>query len=249
MTEKLPVKLKKEPLIDALFEMRFTSATSASSILPGVLFSMLPGKITIERLPTEQIPRHILDSDPNLRFAPLVRMHVDNFVINIGDRSLAVGCNMPYPGWKAFKPCILEVLNLLKKNDIVQAVHRFSMKYINLIPAENQAGQVSAINGSVVLGKHTLKQENFSLRMEIPQTSMIHAVQIISSAILTLQDGSTREGLIVDIDSITDLENPDFAFWLERLSDQLDSMHSANKAMFFECLRPETIASLEPVYE
>jgi uncharacterized protein (TIGR04255 family) len=249
MTEKLPTKLKKEPLIDALFEMRFTSTTSASSILPGVLFSKLPGEKKIERLPTEQIPRAILDSDPNLRFAPLLRLYLDKFVINIGDRSLAVGCKMPYPGWGTFKPVILDVVRQLKEIGIVQALHRFSMKYIDLIPASSRADQVSAINGTVVLGKHTLNQEIFSLRMEIPQEGMLHVVQITSGATATLQDGSTREGVIVDIDSITDLAEPDFAYWLGQLSDQLESMHSANKAMFFECLRPETIASLEPIYE
>ena len=123
------------------------------------------------------------------------------------------------------------------------------MKYIDLIPTSNLADQVSAINGTVVLGSHTLTQEIFSLRMEIPKEGMLHAVQITSSAIATLQDGSSREGVIVDIDTISDLENQDFAYWLERLSDQLELMHAANKAMFFECLRPETIASLEPVYE
>ena len=103
MIETLPSKLKKEPIIDALFEMRFTSATSASSIVPGVLFSKLSGDKTIERLPTEQIPKQLLESEPNLRFAPLVRLHWDNFLISIGDRSLAVACKMPYPGWKTFR--------------------------------------------------------------------------------------------------------------------------------------------------
>ena len=249
MSERLPIKLKREPLIDALFEMRFTGATSASSILPGVLFSNLPGEKTIERLPTEQVPKPIRDSDPNLRFAPIVRLHWDKFSISVGDRSLGVGCKMPYPGWETFKPAILKVVNVLKEIGVVHLIHRFSMKYIDLIPANNLADQISAINGTVVLGKHMLTQENFSLRMEIPEERMLHVVHVTSSATATMQDQSTLEGIIVDIDTIASLENLDFAHWLELLSAELESMHSANKAMFFECLRPETIASLEPVYE
>lgn len=249
MTDKLPTKLKTEPLIDALFELRFTSAIPASSVFPGFLFSKLPGDKTIERLPTEQLPKALLESDPNLRFAPLVRLHWDKFQISIGDRSLAVSCKMPYPSWGAFKPAILTVVDQLKEIGTIQAVHRFSMKYIDLIPASNLADQVSAINGTVVLGNHELKQEIFSLRVEIPKDGLLHVVQITSSAVATLQDGSSREGIIVDIDSIRDLGNLDFGTWLAQLSDQLESMHLANKAMFFECLRPETIVSLEPVYE
>jgi len=249
MSEKLPTKLRKEPLIDALFEMRFTSATPASSVIPGVLFSMLPGAKTIEQLPTGQLPKNILDSDPNLRFAPLVRLNWDKFLISVSDRSLAVACKMPYPGWGTFKPAILEVVRLLKEIGIIQEIHRFSMKYIDLISANNLTDQVSAINGNVVLGKHTLKQEIFSVRMEIPSEDMLHAIQIMSSAVATLQDGSIREGVIVDIDTISNLTNPSFDYWLEKLPEKLESMHSANKAKFFECIRPETLASLEPVYE
>ncbi|EPZ13963.1 hypothetical protein M622_19350 [Thauera terpenica 58Eu] len=249
MTDKLPTKLKKEPLIDALFEMRFTSVIPASSVFPGVLFSKLPHDKTIERLPTEQLPKALLESEPNLRFAPLVRLHWDKFLISIGDRSLAVSCKMPYPGWGTFKPAILNVVEQLREIGIIQAVHRFSMKYIDLIPASSPSDQVMAINGTVVLGNHKLKQEIFSLRVEIPKEGLLHAVQITSSATATLQDGSSREGIIVDIDSISDLGSLDFGNWLERLPDQLELMHLANKAMFFECLRPETIVSLEPIYE
>lgn len=249
MTEKLPTKLKKEPLIDALFEMRFASALPASNIIPGVLFSQLPGSKTIEQLPAGQLPKPILDSDPNLRFAPLVRINWDKFLISVGDRSLAVSCKMPYPGWETFKPAILQVVGFLREIGIIQEIHRFSMKYIDLIPAKSLADQVLAINGTVVLGNHTLTKEIFSLRMEIPSEDMLHAIQIASSAVVTLQDGSSREGVIVDIDTISDLENQDFAYWLEQLSDKLESMHLANKTRFFECIRPETIASLEPVYE
>lgn len=249
MPDKLPTKLNKEPLIDALFEMRFNSAPSASSILPGLLFSKLEGERIIEDLPIAQIPKALRDADSNLRFAPLVRLNLEGFSINIGDRSLAIGCKMPYPGWSVFKPIILNTVKLLKDTGLVQEVHRFSMKYIDLIPAHGTAMQVSAINSSVVLGKHTLTQEVFSLRIEIPKEEILHAVQITSSATAILPDGSKREGLIVDIDSIWNLSNPDFSQWLEQLPDQLELIHTANKAMFFECLRPETIDALEPVYE
>ncbi len=249
MSQLLPSKLKKEPIIDALFEMRFTSATSASSIVPGWLFSKLSGEKTIERLPAEQIPKQFLDSDPNLRFAPLVRLQWGKFAILVGDRSLAVACKMPYPGWSEFKPVILEVITAMKEIGIVQAVHRFSMKYIDLIPASTLAEQVFAIRGTIELGNHVLQQETFMLRIDIPKDDMLHIVQVSSSASAKLFDGSTREGVVVDIDTIFDLKNPDFAYLLTGLPDQLESLHSANKAMFFECIRPETLASLEPVYE
>lgn len=249
MLERLPTKLNKEPLIDAMFEMRFSCATSASSIVPGYLFSKLDGEKSIERLPTDQLPKPILDSDPNLRFAPLVRLHWGNFIVSIGDRSLAVSCKMPYPGWKVFKPAILRVVSELKDIGIVESIQRFSMKYIDLIPVAGIEEQVLAINGTIELGHHALKSEVFSLRIELPQDDLLHAVQIVSSATANLPDGSTRDGLIVDIDTISNLDNEDFPSWMETAADKLDSLHLSNKKMFFNCLRASTIESLEPVYD
>ena len=63
MTDALPIKLLKEPLIDAVFELRFMSSISASNVLPGYLFSKLDGKKTIERLPAADFPRPMRDMD------------------------------------------------------------------------------------------------------------------------------------------------------------------------------------------
>lgn len=39
MAEKLPIKLNKEPLLDAIFEVRFSMITPASNILPGIFLA------------------------------------------------------------------------------------------------------------------------------------------------------------------------------------------------------------------
>lgn len=249
MIDKLPIKLKKEPLIDAIFEIRFSSETSASSVLPGFLFSRCKGNKSIEQLSASQLPKPIRDSDPGLQFAPLVKLSWDRFVILIGDRSLAVGCTLPYPGWEEFKPAILEIVNLVREIDVIKTVQRFSMKYVDLIPSADIEDQISRINFSVMLGKHSLKKEVFSLRVEIPRDGILNAVQIQSSAIATLQDGSTREGVVVDIDTIASVDDLKFEAWLKGLPEQLESMHAMNKSMFFECLQQEAINALEPVYE
>lgn len=249
MIDKLPIKLKKEPLIDAIFEMRFSSATPASSVLPGFLFSRCEGNKSIEQLPASELPKPIRDNDPNLQFAPLTRLQWNRFVILIGDRSLAVGCALPYPGWVEFKPAILHIVNLVKEIGIVQTVQRFSMKYIDLIPSGAIEEQISQINLSVIIGDHTLKKETFSLRVEIPRDGILNAVQITSSAVATLPDKSTREGVIVDIDTIANVDNQDFGKWLEDLPERLEAMHAMNKSMFFECLHQEAIDALEPIYE
>jgi len=249
MPQKLPTKLEKEPLIDAVFELRFSSDVAASNVLPGFLFSKLKGNKNIKRLPAAELPKPVRDTNSNLQFTPLVQLHWDNWIISISDSSLLVGCTLPYPGWKDFKPAILQIINIVNEVDIIKSVQRYSMKYIDLITLKDLHEQVASVRASIVLGNHTLEKEHFSLRIEIPKEKHLHAVNIISSAVATLQDGSKKAGIIVDIDTITNADNQPFNTWIEQLSENLESMHTANKEMFFECLQPKTIESLGPVYE
>ena len=102
---KLPLKLGKEPLIEALFEMRFKATAPVSNILPGLLFTKFKGEKKIEKLPAAQLPEELRKVDPSLHYAPLLRIYWDRFMILTSDRSSGLACKMPYPGWNAaFKP-------------------------------------------------------------------------------------------------------------------------------------------------
>lgn len=248
MATQLPDKLKKEPLIDAIFEVRFAGNASGADVIPGFLFGKLDGEKSIERLPAAELPRPVRDNDANLRFAPLVRLNWRQFTIAIGDRVLAVGCKLPYPGWSEFKPAILDIVGLVKSLGIIQSVQRYSMKYVDLIPADSIVEQIARTCISISLGDHHVTKEHFSLRLEIPESEMVHIINIITSAIAELPDGSKKEGVIVDIDTIKNANGVAFDTWLSELSNGLDVMHLANKQKFFDSLAPQTIDDLEPIY-
>jgi uncharacterized protein (TIGR04255 family) len=244
----LPKKLKKEPLIDAVFEVRFTSAFPAGNVLPGLLFVKLEGDKKIEQLPLSQLPHIMRDADPNLRFAPLSRLDWQQFYINVGDRSVSVGFKYPYPGWNGFKPAIVEIMNILKDADILKSVERYSLKYVDLLPANDLREQVSFVNFDVTLAGHKLEKEAFQIRLEIPRGDFTHAVQVVSSATATLPTGS-KQGLIVDVDTISNQQAISFNELLRGFPDKLEAIHQANKEMFFDCLKPQTITALEPEYD
>ena len=42
--------------------------------------------------------------------------------------------------------------------------------------------------------------------------------------------------------------NTSFADLQANISQRIESLHEANKAMFFSCLTPETVEKLEPEY-
>jgi len=247
--EPLPKRLKKEPLIDAVFEVRFPGEFRAGSLLPGMLFAGLDGDKKSEALPFSQIPQAMRDADANLRYAPLNRIDWGKYFVNVGDRSVSVSFKYPYPGWGSFKPAIINVMEVLKGANVIKSIERYSVKYIDLIPSTDLREQVSFVNLDVTLAGHKLEGEAFQIRLEIPKDGFIHAVQVATSATVTLHNGESREGLIVDVDTIAKQDGVTFDDFLSGFGDKLDRIHRANKEVFFDCLKPKTIEALEPEYE
>ncbi len=247
-TTMLPTKLRKEPLIDAIFEVRFNSHIPASILLTGVLYNKLDGEKQLIQLPVAQLPKEVRDADPNLKYAPVSRIDWADFFVSISDYSAAISCKYPYCGWKNFEPAILKLLSILNESGIVSNVERYSLKYIDLIQDLDSQQKVSAINLDVSIADHKLSNEQFHLRIEIPDNEFLHGVQVASTANVVLHNGKQIEGLLIDIDSIVQF-NSTLSSLLSDIQKRLEQIHLANKKMFFNCLKPEALDQLEPQYE
>jgi uncharacterized protein (TIGR04255 family) len=245
---KLPNKLAKQPVIEAIFEMRFKSQ-AAASILPGFLFTKLSGEKSIERLPAAEFPQQMRNFDPNLQYAPLVRMHWDAFLILVGDRSVALACKFPYTGWSAFRPAILNLIELIRQASIIESVERMALKYINIFPSE--LGDASAlVKFELRVGEHSAAKDNFQIRVEVPMDDdLLLIVQIIASGTAKFPDGTSRTGVTLDIDTLAMTADMPFQKFAGMLPDRIEAVHQASKVMFFDCLKPETIQKLEPTYD
>lgn len=253
MTNRLPLKLQKEPLIDALFEIRFSSDSPASAILPGYLFSKLDGAKSIESLPAMGLPKDVREADPSFKYTPLIRITWGDYFINVGDRNIAIACKYPYPGWAKFKNAIQVVIAAINEIKIIKSVNRYSTKYIDLIQSSSVEEQIAMVNVELRIANHKLSKENFQLRVDLPDENLLHIIQIVSSAKMQLKNNSdteTKEGLVIDVDTIADQPQPiTLDDLLISLSDRLDKIHQANKKVFFDCITASTIHSMDPIYE
>lgn len=249
MNIQKPKKLNKEPIVDAVFELRFNCVTPAASILPGILYSKLSGDKKIENLPAAQLPEQIRAADPNLQFAPLTRIMCGNFVYLISDRSMAVACKIPYSGWTAFKFAILEAMEHISEAGIITSVQRYGLKYVDMISTDYVKDKVSMVKLSLTIGEHKLENEKFQVKIEVPDQDVVNVIQIVSDAEIKLPNGSTKKGLVIDIDTIGAVNNLNMVQLLEALPNILENIHTANIDMFFNCLTPKTIETLEPIYE
>jgi hypothetical protein len=199
----------------------------ASTVFPGLLFRELPGEKSFQRQPVAELPEAFRNSDVNLQYAPLVGLVWSKYIILIGNRSFGIACQLPYAGWTNFKS--------------------ESLKYTNILPAK--LGKTSdVIILSLGIGDRTLDNNPLQLRSEFFEENLIHIVQVASEGMVTLADGSTRQGVVLDIDTVRNLTIPPAEF-SANLPGILEDIHNRLKTVFFSCLTDRALAGLEPTYE
>jgi len=243
----LPTRLRKEPLLDVLFEIRFKSKLLVSSILPGIIFSKFP-QSKMEQLPHSQLPQIIRQQTLELMYAPLVRIVGEEYAYQVGDNSFSLSCLIPYKGWQHFKRKIIESMELIDSTSLIEVVERFSLKYIDIIDNNNRL-KSDILNASLEVGKENFSNSNYHLQTELPRGDMTALIQIISSANVKTPGVADRKGIVVAIDTIFQVDGTDLKALLPIFSSKLDAVHALNKEIFFSILSPQALELLEPVYD
>ncbi|MGP6433504.1 TIGR04255 family protein [Pseudomonas paraglycinae] len=249
MISKLPTKLLKGPLVDAAFEIRFETAIPLSTILPGHLYSQWGGA-SIERMPHADIPEQIRNSDPNLQYAPLVRLKIEKFVISVSDRSVQISCRYPYSGWPLFEEQIIKTLNTINAINLVGPVARYSLKYTDVLPSELMQNTSDYLNAQIAIGGRGIDIAKINLQTEILESEAINLLQIVGRVdAQILETGEPKSGLLIDIDSIRQLESISLSDFIKIAKENLTSLHAVNKKIFFDCLSERGLKTLEPEYD
>lgn len=248
MEKRIPIRLKKEPLLEAVWEVRFTShRPSVADLLPGLIYQALPKKYPeIIRLPAADIPASIAQQDPKLRYMPKIRLAGGNQAVQIGEHVISLSCRRPYTGWQKFSADIRQLIDVVSRAELIEKLERLSLKYIDLIQLD-QPPNLSCLNIGLQLGGQEINTAPVQVRTEIKEDSLIHIIQIVSPAEVAIPDDPQKySGVLLDIDSIKNFTGN--GFWVD-VDDQLDAVHYASKKMFFNLLASETIEKLEPEYQ
>lgn len=246
---ELPKILEREPLVDALCELRMEASTHLADILPGILFHKLEPKPTIRRLPAAEIPQPMRANDPALLYAPTQRLEWGNYVIAVGDRNVIISCKLPYPKWPNFKSIILEIVRLIAEVGVAGNVERFSVKYVNLIEAPSLAEQIAKIDLTLRIGTLEVNNDHLDMKVHHVEGDTIHILTVITGATARMPDGREAFGVVVDIDSIRNISPISFSAFAQDLDGELETLRLANKVKFFGCLKQETVDKMGPIYE
>lgn len=242
----IPKKLGKEPLIEAVCELRFKSDNnSTSDLLPGLIFQKLGDRFPkVEKLPASNLPPVVFKNDPNLRYIPTIKLTGEPYSIMIGEHVFSLSCTRPYVGWDEFSSTIMELLAILKQTSLITHPERISLKYIDMLLA-SEGLTLDALNLELQIGGNRITTAPVQLRTELNAEEFINIIQIGSPAQAALDAGQLFDGILIDIDTISRTMPSDF--WLDP-KDFLNRAHMVSKSMFFDLLKPETRNRLEPEY-
>lgn len=241
--KKIPISLIEDPLIEAIWEIRFSSSLgSIEDILPGLIFKELASEIkNSEGLPAKKIPIEIINSDPNLRYQPTVKLEAADYKILVGNRVLAFSFSVEYPGWAIFEKKILQIINILKNTNMINNIERFSLKYIDVI--DKKIAGVNELFLSIKVGDHDINHHPFQLKSEIRDGDVVSIVQIISP-VKAFAKNKHIDGVLIDIDTVQTVDN---IFW-EKHSEMLSNAHNHGKSIFFGLLSENVLEKLGAKY-
>lgn len=242
----IPKKLRKEPLIEAVCELRFKSdKDSIADLLPGLIFQKLDNRFPkVEKLPASNLPAELFKHDPNLRYIPTIKLTGEPYSIMIGEHVFSLSCTRPYAGWDEFSSLIIELLAILKQTSLITHPERISLKYIDILLA-TEGFTLDALNLELQIGGNRITTAPVQLRTELNGEEFTNIIQVGSPAQVALNAGPLIDGILIDIDTISRTMPSDF--WLIS-KDFLDRAHAISKSMFFDLLKPETIKCLDPEY-
>ncbi len=246
-----PKALRKDPIIEATFEVRFKPAVSGlGDLFPGALYPRLKDHYErVEALPAGEIPKAVRDRMPNSAYQGTKRLVGDGTALNIADQSIAVLVSKPYWGWERFRPLIFQVISTVNETGFVGEAERISFRYQNLLTTKENPNDFSGLQLQISVADYQLRDGGLRLRAEIEHAGCVSIIQVVGSAeAVTLVEGKKKAttGMLLDIDTIKFAPLPNF--WT-RFQEIVENVHIAEKEVFFSLLKGETIEQMDPVWE
>lgn len=237
------LKLKKEPFLESIWEIRFEGINS-SEVIAGLLYEFLRDKyesLNITKLPASFIPLEISNIDNNLLFTPKILIEIKNtsLSLQIGEKILTLNCKKPYIGWSNFSFEIIRIFNFINnEKKLINFLNKFSLRYINFLNKE-EISDLSGLNLSIKFADWDIIKENLLLKIEKEIENYKYVIHVLNSIFI---NELNKDGIIVDIE--LELKDKDNCF--ENINKTLDNMHENIKYLFFgKILKDDILKKLQ----
>jgi uncharacterized protein (TIGR04255 family) len=234
---KIPKKINRCPIAEAVVELRFESSIPAEVIMSKIFNKLGSEYPQFEKLPITEIPTIIRDAQINLKFSPHYRLSNENFIIQFGPRSFSIVCQKEYKGWSEYFKKIEHAFNEIKNLNIIDSPSRFGLRYINFFEKENIFEKIKV--GMSLANNSLLEQKNV-FRSEFNMDEFVCVVQITNNALLQ----NKINGSSIDIDIIIDKDDRILRDFVQLTL----KAHDIERKIFFGILQEDFLSKLEPEF-
>ncbi len=238
--KQIPKKIGKDPIIEAIVELRFTSTIPIDAIF-GLVYSKLQ-KIfpKYEALGILQLPEMVRNSDKNLEFAPHYKFTNEQFQVNLGPKVIAIINQKPYIGWGKYRKIIETILDELAELNFISTVNRIGIRYIDFFEEKNIFDYLE-----FNIENFPFKQTQSHYVTNFDYGKFKTTLQISNSKQIVM-NGKHLSGSILDADTYTEEV---ISFNVAKLMHVIDETHVSEKELFYNLLKEEFINTLEPEYD
>lgn len=250
-----PTRLQKNVIVDVVFEIRFDAKKGFSNLVPGIAHKLFGENSKIDNYPVHNLPAHIRENNPELRYQPIVRIEWGSVVLMIGDYSLGIGYGTNYPGWEVFKTHIQKLTDWLDQDDLLKSmintVERYSLKYVDFIPEEQYSHCQLPFLVSAKLGDQEVDSHH-KLRLQFESvTNFGFCLFDFNKPIQAVVDNQdVGRGALIITDALRNLSpTVGISDFLKDLEEHKDEMHLTNKRLFFQSLSDELLKILGAQYD
>lgn len=240
---KIPKRLKRNPIIDAVAEVRFTSSLPSEAIIGLVYESVKDQFGQPKSLPILQLPAAMRENDPNLKYQACFRFDKPGNVLLVGPHNVALS-TIPYTDWNTTTPLLYDLLTRFGHIKLFQSVERIGLRYVNFFETLNIFEHLTL---ALEIHKQSISARSIVLRTEAD----IEGFKVITNVTNAAENpiaGVTKKGSLLDLDIVKEL--PDFrgeSFPEALLHLFTDANKLADNA-FFDLLKEEFVANFEPEY-
>ena len=240
--ERLPSKIEPCPIVEAIFEVRFTTGEPWRT-LPGLLHEKIRERYREQRdLPLAQIPEEIRRQEPTLAHLPLMQFLSADFLVQLGPGVLnLVTKPNAYPGWAAIEQELRWLLEKVQQAAFIQEGGRLGVRYIDFFD-EDVFGNLSL---GVTIGDQVLRGSELRVVTALRRPPFTARLLVTNGAILGTGSEAKR-GSVLDIDVWVGAL--DFELFRDGIV-KLGEAHLLVKQCFFGLAKPHFLASLHPTYE
>lgn len=240
--DPLPVKIDPCPIIEAILEIRFVTSESWHT-LPGLLFARIRDRYPEQKgLPLAQLPEELRRREPAFTYQPLIQfLSRGDFLIQFGPRVVSlVTKSKEYLGWAALEKEMTWVVSELQQTGFVLEGERLGVRYINFFSFD--IFEKLVLDASAA-GKR-FRGTELSITSVLTRPPLTSRLLIANSAIVGVAEGA-RHGSVLDIDVW--LGPSDFDLFQNGVS-KFNEVHQFGKQIFFGLLKPDFLATLNPIY-